>query len=74
MLAAVKYMDTDLGPRSSTGSPRRSPRSSPAKLKGCVVSGPTGYAGGASVVFPDVGQARRIGNDARKDGTLDHGC
>ena len=59
---------------SSTGSPRRSPRSSPAKLKGCVVQGPTGNAGGASVVFASVAQARRLGNDARRDGTLDHGC
>ena len=49
-------------------------RSSPASCTGCVVQGRTGNAGGASVVFPNVGQARRLGNDARKDGTLDHGC
>jgi hypothetical protein len=46
----------------------------PAKLRGCVIQGPTGYVGAASVVFPDVAQARRLGNDARRDGTLDHGC
>jgi hypothetical protein len=26
------------------------------------------------VVFPNVGQARRYGNDARNDGRLNHGC
>ena len=46
----------------------------PGKLKGCVVQGPTGTAGGASVVFASVAQARRLGNDARKDATLNHGC
>ncbi len=46
----------------------------PGKLHGCVIQGPTGYAGAASVVYPNVAQARRIGNDARKDATLNHGC
>jgi hypothetical protein len=26
------------------------------------------------VVFPDVAQARRLGNDARRDGTLNGHC
>ncbi len=39
----------------------------------CVVSGTIGYAGEASVVFPDVAQARRYGDDARSDATLG-GC
>ena len=39
-----------------------------------MVQGPTGYAGAASVVYPNVAQARRLGDDARTDGTLDHGC
>ena len=32
-----------------------------------MVQGPTGYVGAASVVSPNVAQARRLGNDARKD-------
>ena len=75
MLAAVKNMDTDARrPPSSTGSRRRSPQVDPRKLTRLRGQGPTGYAGAASVVLPDVAQARRLGNDARTDGTLDHGC
>jgi polyisoprenyl-teichoic acid--peptidoglycan teichoic acid transferase len=45
-----------------------------AKLQGCVVLGSIGDVNGASVVFPDVAQARRIGTDARDDARLDGGC
>jgi len=46
----------------------------PGRLRGCVLDGRAGFAGAASVVFPDVRQARRLGADARRDGTLDGGC
>ena len=42
----------------------------PSKIRTCVVSGRVGSAGSASVVFPSVTQARRLGDDARKDATL----
>ncbi len=38
------------------------------------MSGGIGNVGGASVVIPDVAQARRYGADARNDGRLDRGC
>ena len=44
------------------------------KLHRCVLNGGTGYVGAQSVVFPDVAQARRLGNDARRDGTLNGHC
>lgn len=74
LMASVKYMNTDLKPSELFRLAQAVTAIKPGRLKGCVVSGPTGSAGGASVVFPDVGQAKRLGNDARKDGTLDHGC
>ena len=74
VLAAATNLDTDLGPGELYRLAQTVATVDPAKLKGCVVQGPTGYAGAASVVYPDVAQARRIGNDARRDGTLDHGC
>lgn len=74
LMASVRYMDTDLMPSELFRLAQAVTAINPGKLKGCVVSGPTGSAGGASVVFPNVGQARRLGNDARKDGTLNHGC
>jgi LCP family protein required for cell wall assembly len=74
LLASLKYMDTDLNPSELFRLAQAVVEVEPGKLKGCVVQGGTGDVGGASVVFPNVGQARRLGNDARRDGTLDHGC
>jgi polyisoprenyl-teichoic acid--peptidoglycan teichoic acid transferase len=74
VLASVKNMNTDLAPSELYRLAQAVAAIKPGKLKGCVVQGPTGTAGGASVVFASVAQARRIGNDARKDATLNHGC
>jgi LCP family protein required for cell wall assembly len=71
LLAAITNMDTDVGPAELFRLAQAVTDVDPAKLRGCVVIGPTGYAGAASVVYPDVAMARRLGNDARKDGTLD---
>jgi polyisoprenyl-teichoic acid--peptidoglycan teichoic acid transferase len=74
LLAAVKNMDTDVAPAQLFRLAQAVTDVDPARLRGCVVTGPTGYAGAASVVYPDVSMARRLGNDARKDGTLDGRC
>ena len=42
----------------------------PRKVTACVLPGAIGNVGGASVVLPNVGAAKRYGNDARKDGTI----
>ncbi|WP_110182598.1 LCP family protein [Nocardioides solisilvae] len=42
----------------------------PRAVTTCVVPGRLGFAGSASVVFPDVATARRWGADARRDATL----
>jgi len=46
----------------------------PGRVSVCVVTGSTGMAGGASVVFPNVGQARALARDVRHDARVDHGC
>ena len=46
----------------------------PSKFKGCVIRGGVGYAGAASVVFPDIAQARSIAARTRNDATLKGGC
>ena len=74
VLASVKNMNTDLAPSELYRLAQAVTAIKPGRLKGCVVQGPTGNAGGASVVFASVAQARRLGNDARRDGTLNHGC
>ncbi len=42
----------------------------PNRIRGCVVGGRIGTVGTASIVFPNVGQARRYGDAARSDATL----
>ncbi len=74
VLAAVTNLDTDLRPDELFRLAQAVIGIRPARLRGCVLNGPTGYAGAASVVYPDVAQARRIGDDARQDGTLDRHC
>jgi hypothetical protein len=45
----------------------------PAKVRSCVVQGGIGMSsGGASIVVPYVSQARAMGDQIRKDGTLSH--
>ena len=74
VLAVVRDMETDLSPVELYRLAQSVSVIDPRKLRGCVLRGSTGYAGAASVVFPNVAQAKRIGRDARKDGTLDRGC
>lgn len=72
--SVVRHMNTNLRPSELYQLAQAGTQLEPRKMRGCVVGGSVGYAGAASVVFPDVAQARRIGNDARNDGRLDHGC
>ena len=74
VLASVKFMDTDLAPSELYRLAQAVSGIRPGRLEGCVLSGATGTVGGASVVFASIAQARRLGDDARRDGTLDHGC
>ncbi|MEP7092019.1 MAG: LCP family protein, partial [Nocardioidaceae bacterium] len=74
LLTAVKSMNTNVGPAQLYRLAQAVTGIEPRRLSGCVIQGPTGYAGAASVVYPDVAQARRLGDDARADGTLDSGC
>lgn len=72
--AVARHMNTDLRPSELYRLAQASAALDPRKMRGCVITGGVGYAGAASVVFPNVSQARRIGNDVRRDATLDHGC
>jgi LCP family protein required for cell wall assembly len=74
VLSVVRHMNTNLRPSELYRLAQAGTQVDPRKVRGCVITGGIGYAGAASVVFPNVAQARRIGNDARRDGTLDRGC
>jgi LCP family protein required for cell wall assembly len=74
VLAVVRHMDTNVRPAELYRLAQAAGTLDPRRMRGCVISGGIGYAGAASVVFPNVAQARRIAADVRRDATLDRGC
>lgn len=74
VLSASRNLYTNLPPIELYRLAQASARIDPARFRSCVLNGSLGSVGGASVVFPDTGQARRLGNDARDDAQLDGGC
>lgn len=69
-LSVLRNLDTNLPPRELYRIAQAITLVQPGKVRGCVVGGSVGNVGGASVVFPDRSQARRYGDDARRDGTI----
>ena len=63
-------MRTDLSPAELYRLGQAMAQVNPGKITNCVVQGSIGEMGGASVVLPFVDQARRFGDDARKDATI----
>lgn len=74
LFAAVSNMDTNVPPTQLFRLAQAVTAIRPSRLRGCVVGGTPGMAGAASVVFPHFGQAKRIGNDTRRDATLNGRC
>lgn len=72
VLTAMQHMYTDLGPGELYRLAQAVAQVDPSKISSCVVQGGIGDIGGASVVLPYTSQARRYGNEARKDATLQH--
>ena len=72
-LAVMKHTSTDADPQEIFRIAQAVAQVDPDKVTTCVVPGSIGNAGAASVVFPDVGTARRWGAAARKDAEL-KGC
>jgi LCP family protein required for cell wall assembly len=73
VMTVMRNMGTDVGPAELFRIAQAVARVEPGKITTCVVGGSVGMAGAASVVWPDVGQARRLGDQARADATL-RGC
>lgn len=74
-LTVINNMDTpNVTPAEIYRLAQAAARVDPHEFRRCVIRGRTGYVGAASVVFADIGQARSIGNRARKDATLEGSC
>ncbi|MFT4010832.1 MAG: LCP family protein [Nocardioidaceae bacterium] len=74
MLSALTELRTDLNPAELYRIAQAAITVNPAKIKDCVLPGGIGDIGGASVVIPNLTEAKRIGNDVRTDAKLDSGC
>ncbi|HEV8176482.1 MAG TPA: hypothetical protein VGP44_02225 [Gemmatimonadales bacterium] len=57
-----------------TGRQRVTPGVSWERVTVCVVPGNPGYAGAASVVYPNLSAARSLADDVRHDARIDGGC
>jgi len=70
----AKHTDIDVGPVELYRLARAVLQVDPQLVDNCVIDGGTTFAGGASVVLPDLGQARAYAQDAGSDATLASGC
>ncbi len=69
-MSAMAHMRTNLPPSELFRLAQVVAQVDPSKISTCVVQGGIGNIGGASVVIPSVSQARRLGDDARRDATI----
>ena len=74
LLTFIKQTDVDVNPIELYRLSRAVLQIDPGKVKQCVISGRTGYAGAESVVYPNLAQAHSIARRAGKDGQLEGGC
>ena len=65
VMTVLKHMSTNLGPAELYELAQAVAQVEPGKITTCVIGGRIGTTAGQSVVFPDVAQARRLGDAAR---------
>lgn len=70
VLSVMRNMETNLAPAELFRLAHVVAQVDPRKISTCVVGGRFGNVGGASIIFPNVAQARRYGNAARHDATI----
>ena len=74
LLSVASNLTTDLSPTELYRLAQGLTAIDPSSMPTCVLDGSYGFVNGASIVFPDVAQARRLGNDARNDARFDRPC
>ena len=70
----ARHSETNLGPVELYRLAHTVLAVNPKHVRVCVLDGGTGYAGGASVVFPDLAAVRSLARDVRHDARADSGC
>jgi LCP family protein required for cell wall assembly len=69
--SVLKNMDTNASPGELFQIAQAIAQVDPKKVTHCVLQGGIGSVGGASVVFPDRAMAQRLGDEARKDASIE---
>ncbi len=72
VLSVMAHLSTDLPPAELFRLAQAVAQVDPSKITSCVVQGSIGDIGGASVVLPFTDMARRLGDEARADATIEH--
>ncbi|MEP6667285.1 MAG: LCP family protein [Nocardioidaceae bacterium] len=70
----AKFTDTNVGPIELYRLAHTVLQVDPKLVKVCVLTGGTGFAGSASVVFPNVAAAQTLGRDVRHDAKVKGNC
>lgn len=73
-LSALGGLETDMSPAEVYRLVQALTLVDPGRTTGCIITGTFGTEDGASVVYPDLAQARAVGDDARDDARLQGGC
>ncbi|MGL5824495.1 MAG: LCP family protein [Nocardioides sp.] len=71
VLSVIKNTQTNVNPSELFRIAYAVAQVKPAKVTTCILQGGIGNVGGASVVLPNVSLAKRLGDRARRDGTLE---
>ncbi len=71
VLTVLRHTDTDLSPAELFRVAHAIAQVKPARITGCVLQGAIATINGASVVMPYTSDARRYGDDARRDAVID---
>jgi len=74
VLAVLQNLNTDLSPAELYRLAQAATQILPGSFAGCVMQGRDGLVGEAQVLFPDVAQAARLGDDVRDDARFDGPC
>lgn len=74
VFTALRNLETDLPPAELYRLAHAAVSIRPGRLQGCVLDGSYGTVDGASIVFADLDQARRLAADARRDADFDGRC
>jgi polyisoprenyl-teichoic acid--peptidoglycan teichoic acid transferase len=72
VLTVTRHLHTSLPPGELFELAQAVAQVNPSKITTCVLQGGIGNIGGASVVIPSTGQAKRFGSETRKDATIKH--